>query len=173
MNFCPKTRCVMLFISHISWPHMLHKQNWSNHKFEWSIEKVAPSSGGNLRYKLWEQYNWSYWISHHQQQYLQKLSSAKASFFWGTLYILKNKYTLPNTKYTPPNRKIHTLKYQIHIPNIYAKYQIHNIKYQVYTHIPPKYQKKTSNIRSHMKQWYVSEEVKNVSDKRTRRFLEQ
>ena len=28
----------------------------------------------------------SYWISHHQQQYLQKLSSAKGSFFWGTLY---------------------------------------------------------------------------------------
>ena len=31
-------------------------------------EKGAPSSGGNLRYNLREQYNWSYWISHHQQQ---------------------------------------------------------------------------------------------------------
>ena len=26
-----------------------------------------------------------YWISHHQQQYLPKLISAKGSFFWGTL----------------------------------------------------------------------------------------
>ena len=56
---------------------MLHKQYWSNHKFERSIEKVAPSSGGNLRYNLREQYNWSYWITQHQQQYLQKQSSAK------------------------------------------------------------------------------------------------
>ena len=40
-------------------------------------EKGAPSSGGNLRYNLREQYNWSYWITQHQQQYLQKQSSAK------------------------------------------------------------------------------------------------
>ena len=31
---------------------MLHAQYWNNHKFESSIEKVALSSGGNLRCNL-------------------------------------------------------------------------------------------------------------------------
>ena len=49
----PRNWRVMLFISHIGWPfNMLHAQYWSNHKFKWSIEKVAPSSGGNLKYNL-------------------------------------------------------------------------------------------------------------------------
>ena len=44
-TFVQKKWWVMLFISHIAW-------HWTNHKFEWSIEKVAPSSGGNLRCNL-------------------------------------------------------------------------------------------------------------------------